>query len=107
MLDTFRVPVPIRALITTKTTTTPVSGACYLFALLYNCTNAGTAWSLTIQDKASTPLVIYTLGTLVVSTVPVVIVSLTNPMLLIGGLDIITGGTTAGALNIWGWATQP
>lgn len=106
MHDKFRGNFPFRALINTKTTTTPVTGTCYLWALMYNCTNAGSAWSLTIQDKAGTPMVLYTLGTLVVSTVPVVVLNLLAPIPMIGGIDIITGGTTAGALNVWGNVSQ-
>src|SRR5262245_14377032 len=98
--------LPLRALINTKTTTTPVAGTVYLYSLIYNCTNAGSGWTLTIQDKAASPLVLYTLNPLVLSSVPVVVLNLNYPIPMIGGIDIITGGTTAGALNVWGAYAQ-
>lgn len=104
MYEKFRVNTPFRAQITTKTTTPVVSGTCYLYSLMYNCTAAGTAWSITIQDHSG--VVLYTLATLVVSTAPVVVFDLSSPIPFIGGLDIVTGGTTAGALNVWGNASQ-
>lgn len=104
MYDKYRVNIPFRSQITTKTTTPVVSGTCYISSLMYNCTNAGTAWSVTIQDHAG--LVLYTLGTLVLSTTPVVVFNLSSPIPFIGGLDIVTAGTTAGSLNVWGNALQ-
>jgi hypothetical protein len=104
MYDKYRVNIPFRTQITTKTTTPVVSGTCYISSLMYNCTNAGSAWSMTIQDH--TGAVLYTLGTLVLSTVPVVVFDLASPIPFMGGLDIVTGGTTAGSVNVWGNASQ-
>jgi hypothetical protein len=101
----FRVNTPFSRLINAIGTVHIATGSAYLYNLMYNCTNAGTSWSITIQDRSPTPIVLYTLAALVVSTVPVVIVNLQAPVPLIGGLDIITAGT-AGSLGLWGNYSQ-
>jgi hypothetical protein len=101
----FRVNVPFRKLINTSGTLTLTSGSAFTYVLMYNCTNAGTTWSLTVQDKGTPPIVIYTISPLVVSTVPVVVVNVDAPVQMLGGIDIITAGT-AGSLGLWGNYSQ-
>jgi hypothetical protein len=87
--------------ITGNGTITPTTATCYIYNIVYNCTNAGTTWSLTIQDKAPTPKVLYTIAALVVSTAPIVVLNQYGPIgPMIGGFDVITAGT-AGAVNLW------
>ena len=81
------------------------SATAYLYTLIYNCTNAGTTWTIKIQDNSTTPNVLYNLGAAVVSTTPVVVVALSAPIPIIGGISVVTTGT-AGSLNIWGNYSQ-
>ena len=102
----YRVNSPFSKKITTSGTTNIVTGTGYLYSLMYNCTNAGTSWSFTIQDKSATPIVLYTIAALVVSTVPVVVVNVDAPIPILGGIDIITTGATPGAVGVWGNVSQ-
>lgn len=87
--------------ITAKETNTVVATGARLYNVVYNVSGAGTAWTLTIQDKQGTPAILAATGSLSASTVPV---SLTIPqpgVFMSGGIDIVTGGTTAGTLDLW------
>lgn len=87
--------------ITAKETNTVVASNTRLYNIVYNVSAAGTAWTLTIQDKQATPAILAATGTLSASTVPVSL-SLPAPgVFMSGGIDIVTGGTTAGTLDLW------
>ena len=106
MANNFRVNLPFLKRITSIGTINIAPNSIYLYSLCYNCTAAGTTWGLTIQDRSTpTPIVLYTLGSLVVSTVPVVVLNLASPIPLIGGLDLVLTGTPGG-LNVWGNYSQ-
>jgi hypothetical protein len=85
------------------------SATAYVYSLLYNCTAAGTTWAVKIVDQATVPVggnVLYTLNPMVVSTAPVVILNLSAPVPIIGGLSFVTISGTPGSLNVWGNISQ-
>lgn len=84
--------------ITTKTTTTPVSTDCYVWAISICVTGAGTTQTLVIQDKAGTPQALYTAGSAI--AVGNTYINFMRPILMTGGIDIVTGGTTAGTQDV-------
>jgi hypothetical protein len=66
------------------------------------CSNAGTSWTFQIKDKSGTPLLLTPAITLTVPTAaPVTVLSLNEPILMTGGIDIVTAGTTAGVVDVW------
>lgn len=83
--------------ITTKTTTTPVAVTAVLHTVVINCSGAGTAWTITIQSKEDTPKILY-VATLTVGTTTI---SLPVGIKMTSGIDIVTGGTTAGVADVW------
>jgi hypothetical protein len=98
----FRDNVPFKALITSNTPQTIGGGAtCYLYSLVYNCTNAGTTWVVKIAD-ASTPTA-FTLAsiTMTLSTAPVTLLNLEAPIPISGGLVISATGTP-GSVSLFG-----
>ena len=81
---------------------TPVAtGTVYLTTLAFNCINAGTGWSFTVQDRSVPPIVLFAVTPLTVSTQPVILLNLSAPIPMMGGLDIVTNGTP-GHVNVWG-----
>lgn len=96
--------VAYKRLITTKTTTTLLSSPCLISQIVITCSDAGSDWTLKIQDKASpTPFIIVPPFTLQLLTdgQPNVNMNFQSPLLMDGGIDIITDGTTAGAVAVW------
>lgn len=87
--------------ITTNTTNTPVTSNIRLYGITYNCSNAGTAWTLTVKDKQGTPAIVLATGSLTQSTTPVTTTIPIPGILLTGGVDIVTAGTTPGVLDLW------
>lgn len=94
-----RTVIPYAAHITTKTTTTPTSSTCYVQSIAVCVTAAGTTQTLTIQDKGGTAKVLYTAGTAI--AVGNTYITFNQPVLMTGGIDIVTGGTTAGTQDIF------
>lgn len=96
---------PITKRITSKTTTTVIDTSCVVFLIVIACAGAGTAFTLQIQDKASTPNVLIPAFTLTVPTdgKANVLLNLEKdfPLPMDGGIDIITSGTTAGVVAVW------
>jgi len=87
---------------TDKTTTTMTSSTCYITQIAYNCSGAGTSWTLQFKDKGGTAAIITAAITLTANAAgPTSILNLAEPIIATGGLDIITGGTTAGTVDIW------
>ncbi len=82
--------------ITTKTTTHVATATATLHTLLINVSNAGTSWTITVQDLATTPQIIYT-GTVAVGTT---VIALPVGIKMDSGIDIVTGGTTAGVMDV-------
>ncbi len=88
--------------ITTKTTTTPTSSTAYLSTAVISCSAAGTAWTLVVKDKSGTPLILIPSFTLTVPTTGLpIILQFEEPILMTGGIDIVTAGTTAGTLDVF------
>lgn len=85
---------------TTKTTVTPVSADCVLYSIVINTSAAGTAWTLTVQDKGSTAAILVSALALATTQNPLVI-NFNNGIKMTGGIDVITGGTTAGTADFW------
>jgi len=85
--------------ITTKTTTTVTSATAYVSSVAICVTNAGTTQTLVIQNKEGTPKVLYTAGAAIV--VGNAYIWFPVPILMTSGIDIITGGTTAGTQDIF------
>jgi hypothetical protein len=84
--------------ITTKTTTNVTASTCYVQVVVVNCSNAGTAATITLQNKEATAKILYS-ATLAVSTTTPVNVS--EPILCTSGLDIVTAGTTMGVADVF------
>lgn len=92
---------PITKHITTKATTNIATGSAYMSQIVYLCSGAGTTWSLKITDKASTPRTWFgPVDMTIPSDGKPIIINFTFPMYMEGGIDVITGGTTAGVLDI-------
>jgi hypothetical protein len=87
--------------ITSSATTTPISASCYVSSIVASCSNAGTSWTLQIQDKASTPNVLISPFTLIVPAdgLPNINVAYDRPQRAVDGIDIITAGT-AGVVDV-------
>ena len=86
--------------ITTKTTTTPTASTAYISSISISQSVAGTVETLTIQDKQGTPLVLVSAIALSALTAPV-IYNYQTPVKMVSGIDVITGGTTAGTTNVF------
>lgn len=88
--------------ITAKETNTLASQNLRLYSLVYNVSNAGTAWTITVQDKQGTPSLLLSAVALATNSGNPTIVAIPPPgILMTGGVDIITGGTTAGVMDLW------
>ena len=86
---------------TTDGTFTPTAATCYVSSIAIAVVTAGVSSSLTIQDKNATPLkLVNALVSTTASTLPTII-SYPSPLKMVGGIDIITLGTTASTNNVW------
>ena len=87
---------PITKRIAAATTTTAVSSSCSLKQLIISCPDAGTSFTLRIQDKSSTPNILIPTFTLSVPSDgnPNVYLKWHEmPVPMDGGIDLITAGT--------------
>lgn len=87
--------------ITSKTTTTPTAATAYISAITIACSAAGTAWTLVIQNKEGTPKILIPSITLTVPTTGPIIFQFAEPILMTSGIDVVTGGTTAGTVDVF------
>jgi hypothetical protein len=88
--------------INSSATTELVKGSAYVTSIVYNCSNAGTGWTLKITE--------HTGGKILIGPFPVVVPTDGRPSVLFelgndrvpmrGGVDVITAGTP-GVLDIW------
>ncbi len=102
MADLTTIPITnVHKRITSKTTTTFQTGTVVLYQLVFFVSNAGTAWTLTIQDKSIAPAILLT-GTLALPSdgLPVIL-KFDQPLRMEGGIDVVTGGSTAGVIDVW------
>lgn len=84
-------------------TTTILSTSCLVRQITISCADAGTGWTLKIQDRRSDfPFVLIPAFTLTVPTDgnPNVQLTFQDPLPMEGGIDIITVGTP-GEVAIW------
>ena len=63
------------------------------------CSNAGTAWSFAIQDGSVGPKIILDLPTL--TAFSNAIYEFKDRVRMESGINIVTGGTTAGVIDVW------
>jgi hypothetical protein len=81
-----------------KATTNVTAATAYLSSLVITTSAAGTAMSITVQNKEGTPKIVYTITSAVVGTVNF---SFNEPILMTSGIDIVIGGTTAGTVDVF------
>jgi hypothetical protein len=86
---------------TTKTTVTPVAQTVTLYEVVINTSNAGTGWTLAIQDKEATPAILVSALALATSQNPLILNFGPTGIKMTSGIDFITGGTTAGVADFW------
>jgi len=86
--------------ITTNTTNTPVAANTTLYGVTINTSNAGTAWTLTIKDKEGTPAFFISALTLATTQNPTFFPVPLPGLVMIGGIDIVTAGTTPGVVDL-------
>lgn len=82
--------------VTTKTTITPVATTVRLNTAVICVSGAGSSWTITIQDKG-TPKILYSATAVAGTTV----IALPVGIQMTGGIDIVSGGSTAGTADIW------
>lgn len=86
----------------TDKATQSISGTIYITEIYYFVSSAGTSWTLQFKDKGTTPANLSSAIAITATTGgPVPILNAAEPIVATGGLDMITGGTTAGSLEIW------
>lgn len=94
---------PITKRIVTSATTTVIAQSCSLRQLVISCVNAGTTWTLQIQDKAGSPNVLIPAFDLLVPVDgrPNVDIKWEEyPIPMSGGIDIITAGGSPGEVMV-------
>jgi len=96
----------------TPVTTTMIATNCYVQQIVIACEDAGTAWTIRVQDKSSpNPFVLIPEFTLAIPTdgFPNVTWGGSNflPIPMTGGIDIVTRGTTAGKVIVIAHVEQP
>jgi hypothetical protein len=72
-----------------------------LYSIVINTSNAGTSWTLTVQDKQGTPAILVSALALATSQNPLVLNFGPTGIKMTSGIDVITGGTTAGVADFW------
>ncbi len=92
---------PITKRITSKATTNVIAETCVIAQIVISCSNAGSAWTIEIRDKATAPNTWVPAFTLSVPTDgKPVIFRFEFPLYMQGGVDIVTAGTTAGEVSV-------
>jgi hypothetical protein len=87
--------------ITTNTTITLTAADAWISSIVITVDAAGTTSTVTVQDKGATPKkLVNGLSTTGITNTPTVI-SLPQPVLMSGGIDIITAGAVAGTEDVW------
>lgn len=83
--------------ITTSGTTTILAQSSHVSQVLVSCTNAGTAWTLKIQNKEGTPKVLIPAYTLLIG---ITLFKFDESIMMRDGIDIVTSGTP-GVVNVF------
>jgi hypothetical protein len=96
---------PVTQWMNTKTTKHTVVGSCLLYQIVIACADAGTAWTLAIQDLSTpNPLMVVPPCALTVPTDgKPIIIFFEKPLPMKDGIDIVTAGTTAGPGGVTVW----
>ena len=93
--------VPYSAHLTSNATTTPTSSTAYISSIAISTDAGGTTSTVTVQDKSGTPKkLVNALATTALSTTPTV-VNFQSPVVMSGGIDIVTAGAAAATIDIW------
>lgn len=94
--------VPTSNRITTNVTTTPTAATCWLSSITVCVEAAGTTSTLTVQDKSGTPIVlIKNLSTAAILGNGEITYNFQTPVLMTGGIDIITAGAAAATVDVF------
>ncbi len=92
--------------ITTSVATVVTAAGCSVSSIVIAVADAGTSWTFLIRDKASPAKILVPLTTLAVPTTPTpVIIHFDDPIVMEGGIDVVTAGTP-GVVNVWVTAWQ-
>lgn len=87
--------------LTTNTTTTPTAATAYISSVAITNEVGGTTSTVTIQDKQGTPLKLVSgLATTALTTAPTTF-TFNTPVVMVGGIDIITAGAVAATIDVW------
>lgn len=88
--------------ITSAGTTTVTSATCYVSTVVISCSNAGTTYTIKIQNKEGTPKILIPQYTLTVPTngAPNTNLLWDEPVIMTGGVDLVTTGTP-GVVDVW------
>jgi hypothetical protein len=87
--------------LTTNATTTLTAADAWISSVVITTDAGGTTSSITVQDKSATPKKLVNAAvTTAISTTPTVL-SLPQPVLMSGGIDIVTAGAVAATVDIW------
>lgn len=87
--------------ITTNATTTLTASLAYISSISISNEVGGTTSTITVQDKSGTPLkLVNGVATTALTTTPTII-NFQTPVLMTGGIDVITAGAVAATVDIW------
>jgi len=97
--------------INTNATTPAAEDSVMLSQLVLLCSNAGTGWQLTIQDRTPAadggPRIIFFASTQTVRPDgSPLIIRFEDPIIMKNGIDIVSGPGTPGVVDIWGTGWQ-
>jgi hypothetical protein len=97
--------------IKTNGVTSAADGSVMLSQLVLLCSNAGSSWSLTIQDRTPAPdggprIIFFATTQTVRPDGTPLIIRFEDPIVMKDGIDIVTAGTTPGVVDIWGTGWQ-
>jgi hypothetical protein len=91
----------LRAHIAANATTTLIATSCFVSQISSVCSNAGSAWVVTVQDRDAPPRALALAQTQALSADgKPVIINWEKPILAVNGINIVAAGTTAGVVDI-------
>ena len=88
--------------VTTNGTFDVADESCYVAGIIISTSTLGSAWSVKLQDKAAVPMAILS-STVLTSSLPIpwIIDFTTIRPNAVGGVNLITSGTTPGIIDVW------
>jgi hypothetical protein len=91
----------LRGHIAANGTTTLIAKSCFVFQISSVCSDPGSAWVVTVQDKDAPARALALAQTQALSADgKPVIVNWEKPILAVNGIDIVGAGTTPGKVDI-------